>query len=108
MTDIRQVLAANMKYYRKAAKLSQERLAERSELSTTYIGMLEMGIRFPSAEVLERLASALGVDTPHLFSLDQQNSVSTDKISALQLKRELKKALDSAVNETLDTLLCQA
>jgi len=69
MTDLRQLLGANMKIYRKALGLSQEKLAEKVETATNYIAAIEAGRRFPSISVLEKIAIALKVDTPELFSM---------------------------------------
>jgi transcriptional regulator with XRE-family HTH domain len=67
MTDIRLILAENMKKYRKIQKLSQEKLAEKISTAPNYIAMIEVGKKFPSAGMLERIAKALNVDTPELF-----------------------------------------
>ncbi|MDR1617517.1 MAG: helix-turn-helix domain-containing protein [Treponema sp.] len=68
MTNIRDLLAKNMKAYRRALGLSQAKLAERANTSTHYIGMIETKNKFPSPEMLERLALALGIDTIEMFS----------------------------------------
>jgi len=68
MTDIRLVLAENMKKYRKIQRLSQEKLAEKVNTAPNYIAMIEVGKKFPSAGMLERIAQALNVDTPELFT----------------------------------------
>ncbi|MDR2942099.1 MAG: helix-turn-helix domain-containing protein [Treponema sp.] len=68
MTNIRDLLAKNMKAYRGALGLSQSKLAEKVDTSTHYIGMIETKNNFPSPEMLERIAVALGIDTVDLFS----------------------------------------
>jgi transcriptional regulator with XRE-family HTH domain len=70
MTNIRDVLAKNMKAYRNALGLSQAKLAEKVDTSTHYIGMIETKNNFPSPEMLERIAAALGIDTIDLFSAE--------------------------------------
>ena len=70
MTNIRDVLAQNMKAYRNALSLSQAKLAEKVDTSTHYIGMIEIKKNFPSPEMLERIAAALGIDTVDLFSAE--------------------------------------
>jgi transcriptional regulator with XRE-family HTH domain len=68
MTDIRKLLASNMKTYRKLQGISQAKLAEKINTATNYIAMIEVGKKFPSAAMLERIATALNVDTPELFT----------------------------------------
>ena len=50
-----------IRYFRQQADLSQEQLAERMELSPPYISMLESGKRYPSIEMLIRVALALEI-----------------------------------------------
>jgi transcriptional regulator with XRE-family HTH domain len=68
MTNLRELLAFNMKEYRHSLKLSQSKLAEKAGTSTHYIGMIEVCKKFPTPEMLERIASALKIDSPELFS----------------------------------------
>jgi len=70
MTNIREVLAANLKKYRQARGWSQAKLAEKVGTSTQYIGTLEIKGKFPSSEMVHKLAAALGVDPTELFSRD--------------------------------------
>ena len=68
MTNIRDVLAENMKAYRHVRGFTQANLAEKVNTSTHYIGMIETKNKFPSPEMIERIALALGIDTIDLFS----------------------------------------
>jgi len=70
MTDIRELLAQNIKNYRKIRGFSQEMLAEKAGTSTTHIGMIETRKKYPSPEMLAKIAGALGIDTPELFTND--------------------------------------
>jgi transcriptional regulator with XRE-family HTH domain len=47
---------------------SQAKLAESAGIATGYVAMIELEKKFPSVEVLERLAQALKIDPPELFS----------------------------------------
>jgi transcriptional regulator with XRE-family HTH domain len=69
MTNLRTVLALNMKAQRLVLGISQAVLAEKVNTSAHYIGMIEAGKKFPSPEMLERIATALEIDTPALFSI---------------------------------------
>lgn len=54
-------LARNIKRFRKKAGLTQEQLAEKTGLSTTYIGYLEIGRHRPSLKTLHKIATVLKV-----------------------------------------------
>jgi transcriptional regulator with XRE-family HTH domain len=57
-----------MKERRHSLRISQSKLAERVNTSTHYIGMVENQKKFPTPEMLERIAAALEIDAPSLFS----------------------------------------
>ena len=38
-------------------------------VKTNYLGLIEGGKKFPSADMIERIAFALGKDTPDLFTI---------------------------------------
>lgn len=65
--DIREILAANLKRYRKAAGLSQEELAHRADIDRTYISSLERCVYAAGIDVVDRLARELGVDASDLL-----------------------------------------
>jgi len=65
--DPKKILGSNIYRYRKAAKYSQERLAELSGLHRTYIGAIERGERNISLENIVKIARALGVKPSDLL-----------------------------------------
>jgi transcriptional regulator with XRE-family HTH domain len=66
--ELTQILAANLRTYRKAKNLSQEELAATCELHRTYIGSVERGERNVTLSTLEVLAKALGVSVVELLT----------------------------------------
>jgi transcriptional regulator with XRE-family HTH domain len=96
MTNIRDVLAANLKQFRQARGWSQAFLAEKTETSTNYIGMMENSVKFPSSEMIQKLAYALGIDPTDLFSRE------TDHVS--MMKKYQKAALED-IHILLDRLI---
>ena len=70
MTSLRELLAHNIKDRRQILGITQAQLAEKVNTSTHYIGQIELQNKFPSPEMLERIASALEIDSPQLFSMD--------------------------------------
>ena len=65
--DIREVFARNLRRYRRAARLSQEELAHRSEIDRTYISSLERSVNAASIDVVDRLATALDLQAADLL-----------------------------------------
>jgi transcriptional regulator with XRE-family HTH domain len=68
MANIREVLAKNIKDYRRKNGFSQDKLAELAGISSQYLATVETCRKFPTPEVLERLAKSLEVETHELFS----------------------------------------
>ena len=60
-------LAANMRAYRLALGLSQEKLALDAEIDRTFVSQIERGIGNPSLRILCLLADRLNVDLIMLF-----------------------------------------
>jgi len=89
MTDLRGLLAKNIKKYRKIRGFSQEDLAEKTKTSLTHIGMIEIGRKFPSVEKIEQIADALGIDTPELFSSDNAVFLTPSNKSMERLYQEI-------------------
>ena len=64
---VRKALGANVHSFRKKAGLSQERLAEKSELHPVYISQVERREQAVSVEALWKLSRALRVSLSALF-----------------------------------------
>ena len=65
--SLNQLFSINVRSYREAAGLSQEKLAEYAGLHRTYIGHVERGEANVTLEVVEAVAAALGTDSATLF-----------------------------------------
>ena len=61
------IFADNVKHYRLARNLSQEKLAELSGLHRTYISAIERQQRNISIENIEAISSALNIEAYKLF-----------------------------------------
>ena len=60
-------LGAKIAYLRKTKRYSQEKLAEKSDISLVYIGDIERGDANPTLDKLKALANALEVEVMVLF-----------------------------------------
>ena len=69
MMNIREILAENIKEKRRKRGLTQEKLAEKAGMSLQYLAMLELGRKFPSGDMLERLANTLEIETYELLAI---------------------------------------
>lgn len=99
---IRQIFIQNLKYYRKQAGLTQEKLAEIIEMSTSYIGDMEARERFPSAETIDKIATALNIPVSTLFNergSPQATQNTFVKIYGNSLKEELSKRILKDIDE---------
>ena len=103
MTNIRDVLAANLKQFRQARGWSQAYLAEKTETSTNYIGMLENSVKFPSSEMVQRLAYALDIDPTDLFS-KEIDPISTMKRYQKAALEDIQVLLNRLINEKIQQL----
>jgi transcriptional regulator with XRE-family HTH domain len=75
--------------------------------ATNYIAMIEVGKKFPSAGMLERIASALNIDTPELFTTQAVNIMPVSNQSAEHLYQDILsefKKFESAVMKRLKNL----
>ena len=66
MSSILSTIGSNIRRYRKALGVSQEKLAEEAGLHRTYIGSVERGERNISAKNISKIAEVLGVE-PYLL-----------------------------------------
>ena len=80
--------------------ISQAKLAERVETSTHYIGQIELENKFPTPEMLERIATALEIDSPQLFSME-----SYPKEVIKQFQKEVLDELGAAVTSAISSRL---
>ena len=81
--------------------ISQVNLAERVGTSTQYIGQIEQNKKFPSPEMLERIAEALEIDSPQLFSMEAYSQTAINQFKE-NLKINLEKAIDDFIDKGLN------
>ena len=106
------VFVYNMKKYRKKRQLSQMRLAEMLNTSTSYIGEIEINNKVPSMEMVERIAKALDVEPFRLF-VDDKNRIIDDIhlddnylecLTTIE-RQELTERIIAAISNNLEQIL---
>ena len=96
MANLRDIFVKNLKENRKKCGLSQEKLAEKVDVSTHHIAMIELSRNFPAIDLIERLAGALGVEVYELF-VDPDSSNGLVEIKRQSFMDEIKRTVDNAV-----------
>ena len=105
--QLKDVFVQNLRNYRRYRGISQMTLAELCGTSTSYIGQIEIGNRFPSLELIEKIANALQI-RPHLLffneadedTLEQSLQIKAD-IMTEAAKEELIKRLSNAIRRVV-------
>lgn len=87
MSKVAQNLGCRIRTYRLKKGISQEELAFKSSLSTTYLGQIERAEKSPTVETLDKVANALDVSIYDLFLFDEKieddnNNATLNKITA--------------------------
>jgi transcriptional regulator with XRE-family HTH domain len=68
--EIKATLGKNIKNLRASRQYSQAILAEKANISVTYLSKIERGLKFPKPDILSRLAEGLEVELYELFKAD--------------------------------------
>jgi transcriptional regulator with XRE-family HTH domain len=108
MTNLKQLLAFNIKQSRLKLGLTQAKLAEKVDASTQYVAMIELGRKFPSLDLLERLAAALEIDNLDLFTpppFPIENMIKLQKTFLADLEKEVSKSVKKAVQNAVTTVV---
>jgi transcriptional regulator with XRE-family HTH domain len=74
----------NLKDLRKIRKVSQAKLADLCGSTQAYIAEIEVGKKFPSPDMIERIASAFNIESYNLF----QNKPVSDSKTLTPVQRE--------------------
>ena len=110
MPNIKEILAQNLKENRKKLGITQPELAERAGLSTHYLAMIEIARKFPTANVLDKLAVALEIQPNELFSVtvSPERAIEQLHIKILDnLDQAIENALNKAIEKRSDAILIQ-
>jgi transcriptional regulator with XRE-family HTH domain len=114
MANIKEILAQNLKKNRRRLGITQPELAEKAGLSTHYLGMIEVARNFPTADVLDRLAAALGIKSNELFSVSDSPEIAMEQLQMailgkldqklVNFDQVIKRAVKEAIEENADKM----
>lgn len=79
--EIKAIFGNNIKLLRFQRQYSQADLAEKSNISITFLSNIERGLKFPKPSIMAQIAESLGVDVYTLFKSDlKPNDINIDNI----------------------------
>lgn len=103
--DLPRDIGAFIRDLRRNAKISLRQLAEQAGVSNPYLSQIERGLRKPSAQVLQQLATALRVSTPLMYLraglLDDNNGQSV--LAAIAADPDLTPAQKQSLSQIYET-----
>jgi transcriptional regulator with XRE-family HTH domain len=103
MIRIRDVLAVNLKEYRRKRGMTQEELAEKAEVSTHYIAMIETCKKYPKPEMLEHIAQTLEIEPYKLFSVISDPNEPFERLHQAIIT-DMKQVVNEAVEKVIDRI----
>jgi len=79
------------------------KLAEYCDTATSYIGDIEIGRRFPSIDMIEKIAGVLKIEPYHFFKNNIENNDESDTdILFPQLPNSMKKQIKTQIKTQID------
>ena len=101
---LKQIFIKNLKEFRKKEGISQMNLAVYCDISPGYIGEIESGRKFPSPEMIEKIARVLRIE-PYLFFKNSKNDSlnSDDKKQLPSLPYKIKKEIKTKIKQQIKT-----
>jgi len=99
---LKQVFIRNLKEFRKKEGFSQMEMAEYCDTAPTYIAQIETGRRFPSMELIEKMADMLKIE-PHIFfkSQNSESSIETESLFP-RLPNSMKKQINAHIKTQIN------
>jgi len=114
---LKQIFIKNLKGFRTKVGLSQIQLAEYSGISSGYIAEIEIGKKFPSIGVIEKIAVILKIEPYLLFKSQTKNSLAetNEEKTPLQLpyyinkrlQKQLKTSIKKQINQNTSQILAE-
>jgi transcriptional regulator with XRE-family HTH domain len=111
---LKQVFIQNLKEFRKKEGLSQMKLAEYCGTAHSYFGEIEAGRKFPSMDLIEKIAKILRIE-PYLFFKSMTGNSTLNEIEQIkvrmphsskkQLQKQIKVHVKKHINQSTSQIL---
>jgi transcriptional regulator with XRE-family HTH domain len=73
--DLKRIFILNLRKFRNNRGISQMKFAEMCNTATNYIGEIEIGRRFPSVKMIEKMGQVLEIEPYRFFIDDSQKKL---------------------------------
>jgi transcriptional regulator with XRE-family HTH domain len=99
---LKQIFVQNLKDFRKKEGFSQMKFAEFCDTTTSYIGHIETGRKFPSMDLIEKMAKTLKIEPYHFFI----NRKKKDTVNDIKTYPKLPESMKNEINKQIDLSVC--
>ncbi|MDR0447958.1 MAG: helix-turn-helix domain-containing protein [Treponema sp.] len=100
MAQLQDIFTRNLRNHRRKCGFTQAELAEKVNVSTHHIGMIEMSRNYPTLELVERIANALDIEIYELFIEDKYPNKELTR-----LREEIRDDMGQMLNGFLERIL---
>jgi transcriptional regulator with XRE-family HTH domain len=106
--EIKSALGKNIKLIRNHRQYSQALLAEKADISITFLSSIERGLKYPKPAVLSQIAKSLGVEVYELFKTNSQLNIAPiivrndRKQMLIRLSKVMTRKVNNAVNNAME------
>lgn len=100
----------NLKKFRKIQGISQAKLANLCDTDLSYIGQIEMGRRFPSIKLIEKIAEVLNIEAYRLFmeeSGEKYGDLNDNDDFLVKIPSKIRNGLVDRLNQALNECVKQ-
>lgn len=99
--ELRSVFSSNIKKYRRLKNLTQMALAEKADISVSYLCALEAGDKWGTPETIVKLTTSLNISPHQLFLPEVPLDIELYRTELNLLSEQLKKDIDRRIAEFL-------
>ena len=101
--ELKAILGKNVKFFRYRKEYSQADLAEKIDISITFLSNIERGLKFPKPDIITRIAEGLEIDVYELFKVDIIPENNKEIIN--RLSKDMSNKVNLAINDVFKQYL---
>ena len=99
--ELRSIFSSNIKKYRRLKNLTQMALAEKADISVSYLCALEAGDKWGTPETIVKITASLNISPHQLFLPEVPLDIELYRTELNLLSEQLKKDIDRRVADFL-------